>query len=424
MHRIGAIIGDVIQDRRTWGAAAVLAAAAIGWAAVQPSKAELTAEGRELFVHEWTVNDPLSVGGDGLGPVFNATSCVACHFQGGVGGAGPNDRNVQAFETRPTSNDPVVHGGVVHAAAVEGVTRETAAEVNQRYPVIPGGRRIVANCAVNVADFDPVIFHEINTPALFGAGEIDRISGWTIRGQKLWRQAGSISQELKGEFKSTPTGRVRVLPDGRVGKFGWKAQFATLDEFVATACAVELGLSNSVRRQDRPHTQSPDSDAALDMTSRQLKGLVMFSRTLAAPRRDLPADAMALALVEQGEKLFLSIGCADCHTPDLGGVRGVYSDFCLHSIAAPDPEGGYSGPAQVPLPADIPAPDEWKTPPLWGCADTAPYMHDGSARTLEEAIQAHDGAARHVRQRYREKLTDAERQAVLAFLSSLKAPVE
>lgn len=424
MHSIGAITSCVLQDRRTWGAVAVVAAAAIGWAAVQPSAEQLTAEGRELFIHEWTVNDALSGGGDGLGPVFNANSCVACHFQGGVGGAGPNDRNVQAFEVLPSQRDPEMHGGVVHAAAIEGVTRETSAEVNQRFPIIPGDRRVIAGCNITLPDFDPVIFHEINTPALFGAGEIDRISGWAIRGEKLWRQAGSIGKELQGDFKQTPTGRVRVLPDGRIGKFGWKAQFATLDEFVATACAVELGLSNSVRRQDRPHTQSPDADAALDMTSRQLNGLVMFCRTLAAPRRDVPMDAAASAQVAQGEQLFVSIGCADCHTPDLGGVRGVYSDFCLHSIAPPDPDGGYTGPTEVPLPAEMPAPDEWKTPPLWGCADTAPYLHDGSAATLEAAILAHDGAARHVRQRYREKLTDAERKAVLAFLSSLRAPAE
>src|SRR5690349_18940066 len=65
-------------------------------------------EGRELFLHEWQAGDPLARG-DGLGPVFNARSCAACHFQGGAGGGGPNAVNVTAFEVLPTTADPALH---------------------------------------------------------------------------------------------------------------------------------------------------------------------------------------------------------------------------------------------------------------------------------------------------------------------------
>lgn len=412
----------VIRDWRFLGSVAVLAAVGIVRAALAPSREELAAEGRQLFVHEWTRFDELSGGGDGLGPVFNAASCLACHAQGGVGGAGGNEHNVTAYEVLPTRNDPSTHGGVVHARAVPGVEIETKRRLHELFPVVPGGVRVISGCTVNVADFDPVVFHQINTPALFGSGAIDQISGWAIRRQHLSRRAANAAQELGGNFKNTPAGRVRILPDGRVGKFGWKAQFATLEEFVATACAVELGLSNHIRKQDLPHEHRPDVDVMPDMTRRQLHSLVTFCALLEAPVRDRPGDPAVEAQARRGEELFTQVGCIDCHTPDIGGVTGVYSDFCLHRIIDPEDDPGYGSFPEVPLSEDVPAPDEWKTPPLWGVADTAPYLHDGSAATLEAAIEAHRGEARHVMNRYRETLNADDRAAIVAFLKTLRAP--
>ena len=72
----------------------------------RPTETQI-AEGRQLFEHKWTEYDSLAGGGDGLGPVFNATSCVECHFQGSVGGAGPNKFNVTTFEILPTKKEPL-----------------------------------------------------------------------------------------------------------------------------------------------------------------------------------------------------------------------------------------------------------------------------------------------------------------------------
>src|SRR3954470_7575726 len=78
-----------------------------------PSASDLRA-GHALFVHEWQPNDPLSSAGDGLGPGFNARSCGACHFQGGIGGGGGLQQNVAAFDVLPTVDHPVPTGGVIH----------------------------------------------------------------------------------------------------------------------------------------------------------------------------------------------------------------------------------------------------------------------------------------------------------------------
>jgi CxxC motif-containing protein (DUF1111 family) len=227
---------------------------------------------------------------------------------------------------------------------------------------------------------------------------------------------------MSGDFDSTPAGRIRVLPDGRIGKFGWKAQFASLEDFVATACAVELGLSNQKRRQDRPHQKGEDKAASLDMTGEQLFSLTAFTGSLPRPTRLLPQDSAGRKTVELGERLFSTIGCADCHTPSLGEVAGVYSDFLLHKLEDDRSSGGYGRlDPELPLPDDQPLPNEWKTPPLWGVADTAPYFHDGESPTLDSAILRHGIQGKNVTARY-QSLPSPDRDALIAFLQSLRAP--
>src|SRR5262249_12950295 len=119
------------------------------------------------------------------------------------------------------------------------------------------------------------------------------------------------------------------------------------------------------------------------------------------------------------------------HVRDLGGVKGVYSDFLMYTLDDPGPAGGSGGvgygvdpPPQLqlpPRPDDLPRPEQWKTPPLWGVADSAPYFHDGGSPTLQAAIMRHRGDARAVTAAY-EQLPQADQQALIAFLSTLKAP--
>ena len=232
----------------------------------------------------------------------------------------------------------------------------------------------------------------------------------------------AVGNEIIGNFGGVMPGRPRVLPDGRVGKFGWKAQFATLEEFVAAACANELGLGNPCMEQARPMVCLDYPQVERDLTDAQFRSLVAFVDTLPRPVEAALADHGQQRRSERGKALFREIGCAVCHTPDMAGVEGVYSDFLLHRLDDRSRGGGgYRETPPVPLPDEYPLPEEWKTPPLWGVADSAPYFHDGGSATLESAVRRHRGDAESVTAAYL-KLPADDRTALIDFLKTLRAP--
>lgn len=393
------------------------------------ARASEIAAGKELFEHEWTPNDPLAKG-DGLGPVFNARSCASCHFQGGLGGAGAVEHNVLNYEVAPRPTDPTFLTGTVHNFSTDTDAKESLRVVRNLFPTIKG--RTVTTTAGHctssrtIPDFDPVRTESVQATALFGAGWVDLISDRAILRNARNRGIREAAREMQLEFDNVPVGRVRHVAGG-VGKFGWKAQFATLEEFVAAACANELGLGTPMTEQAKPLTR-PNASAAPDLDKKQFRSLVAFVKTLPRPVETEP-DATA----SHGKGLFTSIGCAICHVPNMGGVKNVYSDFLLYTLDDPTPPGGGTGggdvydntpPPELNLPSrpnDAPKPSEWKTPPLWGVSDSAPYLHDGSAATLQAAILRHRGDAKRVTEKFT-KLSAPDQAAVVAFLNTLKAP--
>jgi CxxC motif-containing protein (DUF1111 family) len=215
------------------------------------------------------------------------------------------------------------------------------------------------------------------------------------------------------------------LANGRVGRFGWKAQTASLADFVQAACANELGLGNPGRAEPRPIGKPDYQPCGLDLTAEQCDQLTAFVASLPRPVERVPDDPAARDQACAGKKLFGTVGCANCHTPDLGSVAGIYSDLLLHRMGQPLEGGGSYNDPPLPLPdfptGEGPQPGEWRTPPLWGVADSAPYLHDGRAATLAEAIKLHGGQGARAAERF-VRLTSAERGQLVAFLETLRAP--
>jgi CxxC motif-containing protein (DUF1111 family) len=391
---------------------------------------EMARAGEVLFKHVWTAGDPLTAGGDGLGPVFNAKSCVACHQQGGVGGSGGVEHNVTVFTVRATEPNGQPRQGVVHKSATRREFLENVSLVNNGAPAITGPSQLAGRSRRPVMSsshcaFSPssTAFSERNTPALFGDRLIDAIPDRDIIAQERREQlrAGLASSD----DDNTTVGRAARLAGGRIGKFGWKAQTASLSDFVQAACANELGLGNPGQAQPRSLARPVYEAPGLDLTLEQCNQLTAYVASLPRPVERAQASSREQEAVEIGKQLFTSIGCADCHTPSLGAVDGLYSDLLLHRMGQELVGGGSYNEPRVPLPdfpsSDTPQPGEWRTPPLWGVADSAPYLHDGRAGTLDEAIRLHGGQGSRSRDRYTQ-LPDAERAALLAFLQTLHAP--
>jgi CxxC motif-containing protein (DUF1111 family) len=268
---------------------------------------------------------------------------------------------------------------------------------------------------------------QLNTPALFGIKMIDDLpEGVILANEKAQRLRYAMAPAGGTVY---PVGRATRTASGRIGRFGWKAQTASLAAFVRAACANELGLSNPSQEQPVALSKPAYTAPGLDLTDQQCDQLTAFVGALSRPE-ERAKDAQQAEQASAGKKLFSSVGCADCHVPNVGNIEGLYSDLLLHHMGA-DLEGGgsyYDTPLPPPpgLPTD-PDPDgaatpaEWRTPPLWGVADSKPYMHDGRANSLEEAIRLHTGQGTASATRF-SKLAPYEQQQVIAFLNTLRAP--
>ncbi len=377
--------------------------------------------GKVLFTHEWKPNDPLAKGGDGLGPVFNATSCVACHRQGGLGGSAGVGHNVTTFVVSPTIPGQSTRVGVVHTGAMPKKFQENLSQAHPDLPATQPTLEMVLNRRGDLRLPTGVVLSQRNTPALFGARLIDEIPDRVMIAQERHERVRFGLAPTDAEDK--PVGRALRLPGGKIGKFGWKAQAPSLLDFVEGACANELGLGNPGQAQPSPLSAPNYRPPGLDLTLEQCQQMTTFIASL--PRPIEKAAPGAADKADEGRKLFLKIGCADCHIPNIGSIEGIYSDLLLHRMGR-DLQGSsayYGEPIIASTSADGPLPDEWRTPPLWGVADSAPYLHDGRAATLEEAIVMHGGQAAHAARRFG-ALSAAEQAQLIAFLKSLRAPPE
>lgn len=402
------------------------------WSRKKPVDLAMAQAGKVLFEHEWTADDPLANGGDGLGPVFNANSCVACHRQGGAGGSGPFEMNVNVFTIRAPGELRAMGAksrqGVVHTRAVSPEFQETFGHVHPALPTnFPAHMSLGAlptNGVRGLTFPQGVNISQRKTPALFGAKLIDEIPDRDIiANERIERlKWGLAPSKVRGVI---PVGRVLRMADGRIGRFGWKAHTVRLSEFVRAACANELGLGNPGQAQPQPLASPGYQTVGYDLTLAQCDQLTEFINSLVRPIELVPQDPAELKSVQAGKSLFSAVGCADCHTPDVGNVRGLYSDLLLHEMGQELEGGGdYNDqPLDEPSfkPGTGPLPAEWRTPPLWGVARSAPYLHDGRAPTLDIAISLHGGQGRESAVRYA-SLPENEREQVIAFLKTLETP--
>jgi len=331
--------------------------------ALDASEEALWLEGRRIFDRDMFISE-------GLGPVFNGDSCRACHFEPSISGAGPIGVNVQ-------------HHGTLVAEVFEAPPTGTAIP----RVTLPGVPRIEPTEGANV-------WEARQTPHTFGLGLIDGISEETIL-------ANADPDDADGDGIS---GRPHIVAGDRVGRFGWTAQVPSVREFIRDAMGAEIGLTVP-EEAGLTYGAFSDADGVADpeLSTLDLDASEFFLVTLSPPPS--PSDPAAEAIFEQ-------VGCAGCHIPSLEGADAevpLYSDLLLHDVADDDYEG---------VPQGMATDREFRTPPLWGLSLSAPYMHDGTASTVEAAIEAHHGEASVSVTAFGE-LAAADRAALLEFLGEL-----
>ena len=335
---------------------------------------------------------------DGLGPAFNGTSCAVCHSVPSIGGSGV------IVEVRAATQDDDGKFQGLNAAG-DSLMHLFSLPRHGCQPIMPDDVTVVA--------------HRGPIP-LFGAGLVEAIPDETI-------VALEDPSDRNGDGVS---GRAAIVTDvatgdRRVGRFGWKAQHATLLTFGADAYRNEMGITNDVFPREFAFGVSadrmrlcdgmPDPEDVRDRLTRRrgIDNFESFMRFLAPVARG-PVDAV----VRDGERIFDGIGCARCHVPALTTgpssnplfnrkTAALFSDLLLHDVGTGD--GIQQGAA---------TPEEIRTPALWGLRLRRPLLHDHSVATIEGAILKHQNEGELARQGFVQLSAD-DRQRLLAFLRSL-----
>ena len=416
--------------------------------------------GKALAGQPWVRAPSVTDARDGLGPLYDARTCFACHVEGGrgqspdadgllpvatvvrLGRAPPGER--RAGTPDPTYGDQLQRQSISLAHQLRNVRtaegpspvpaegRATVrwieapfvypdgARVSLRRPVVELSRLgygpLGAETQVGLRHAPPLhgagLLHRIPEAAIVEAADPDDADGDGISGRpnRVWDP----------RTKTT-----------RVGRFGWKAGAATLRAQVAVALRNDVGITSSLY----PHESCTSSqsgcraapsgrgDAGVEIADRLLDLMTGFNAGIAVPRRRKPDHPM----VRRGQAVFFEVGCDRCHRPAFeAGVDpaaphrskhtiGPYSDLLLHDL----------GDALAGGPPEFEASErEWRTAPLWGVGlaravrEDAAFLHDGRARTVEEAILWHGGEAAPIRARFARR-SAAERAALIAFVKSL-----
>jgi CxxC motif-containing protein (DUF1111 family) len=355
-------------------------------------------------------HDPSS----GLGPVFNATSCVDCHNNGVTGAAS------QFTEERVGHKD--ANGNFVNPT----ITINGGANTISGRSIV-NDRSICTQAQEHLPDTENIrtLRAVLNT---LGDGFVEAVDDQTFMAIAA-NQPGQSNGMIHGEAIQVPI--LEAPGQNGVGKFGWKDQDPTILSFSGDAYLNEMGVTNRLKPKDvtsvcKVTTDPEDTPDALGLAD--IDHFAQFIRGTQVPPRDLALAATPDAIA--GQNLFTSIGCVTCHVANMttappgtlinGGTYTVplalgnkvfhpYGDFLLHDVGTGD------GIVQA-GPADTA--NKLRTVPLWGLRIKSRFMHDNGSITLSDAIQRHAGEAQGVIASFT-ALTAAQQQQLITFLKSL-----
>ncbi len=413
--------------------------------------------GNALFTKLWVSSPSSTQASDGLGPLFNARACQSCHLKDGrghppegstdatsiflrLGRPARTEAERQQVANHDALNYPdAVYGEQLQDLAVPGLKSEGRMKIAyEDVPVTLSGGEVVtlrkptysvSDLAYGPLEADVTLSARV-APPMIGMGLIQAIHDTDIL-------AKADPDDKDGDGISGKAALVRDHRTGelKLGRFGFKAQNASVRDQASSAFAGDMGISTPDNPFDHGDCTKAEKDCMAMPTGVQarlgpveapdpvLSLVTFYSENLAVPARRKIADKTVL----RGKELFYQSGCTACHTPKFVTSRDAgnkaqafqliwpYSDFLLHDMG----EGLADG-----QPVGMADGQEWRTQPLWGVGLTQTvnghtfFLHDGRARNLTEAILWHGGEAEKARNAFAAMPKD-DRAAVLTFLESL-----
>jgi CxxC motif-containing protein (DUF1111 family) len=333
---------------------------------------------------------------DGLGPLFNENQCSACHTFPASGGTGEQQLIKATRYTPPSSCDVLRDEGGENVRTQATTALEKLGFEHQPFPSRATERG------------------RFTAPFLFGLGLVEAIPE-----REILARADPDDRNHDGI-----SGRPGRDAHGRLARLSRKAEHAGIADFVDAALHLEMGLTTSRRRAEgllagMPFPEGADLAPEPEINDDVSQLLVEFVRFLAPPHRHLPANPEERRNVEQGEKLFHNVGCAECHVTAMTTGRSridalsrkrvhLYSDLLLHDL----------GPALADVCGIAASPSELRTELLMGLRFRRVYLHDGRVNNLFDAIRLHGGEAAPARARFL-ALHAIQQEQLVRFLRTL-----
>jgi CxxC motif-containing protein (DUF1111 family) len=406
--------------------------------------------GNSFFRRNWVEAPSSTTARDGLGPHFITRSCGGCHVQDGRGAPPDVTKGEQPVGLLMRLSVPGVgnHGGVMpepiygdqfNNFAVQNVKPEgkvivTYKEVKARF--VDGTPYTLLQPGYGFRDlgYGPMVKDVMVSPRiapqLIGVGLLEAIPEAEILGN-------AENQTAKG---GTIKGTANQVWDAfaqkmMLGRFGWKANVATIAHQTAGAFNGDIGITSSLFPNEACLPAQKDCLAAPkgsqgktpEIDDKTFSDVVFYQATLAPPARRAPGDKHVL----RGQKLFEQAQCAVCHRPSYvtaeapnptlsskalnGQTIWPYTDLLLHEMGDDLTDG---------RPDFAASGKQWKTPPLWGIGlikDVNGHnrlLHDGRARGVMEAILWHGGESEDSRKQVL-KMNQRDREALIKFVESL-----
>lgn len=343
---------------------------------------------------------------DGLGPLYIREACAACHDGAGRGpGAVQKMALVEADGFTPAADQTALaYGHTVRPYAVAGATT----------PLSPPGELTQLKLSRRLG---PPVFGRGYMEAVDDA-EIERVAAeQAARGDGIRGRINRVVFHSKGN-PDQPFHSYAEGDSGLIGRFGLKARVATLDDFTADAYQGDMGVTSPLRPVEPPNPDgvTDDKKPGEDVDLHTVNAVADYMRLLEIPERE-PGH-------ERGKQLFAEVDCAACHVPSLktradypipqlAGIDApVYTDFLLHDLGPELADG---------LADEAASSTAWRTAPLIGLRHVTEYLHDGRAKTVEQAILLHDGSGSEAAASVAafRALSAEDRAALIEFVSSL-----